>query len=298
MKAIPFMQEHLPQLQSIDMLLWLSLQYNGDVDPVNAFVVMDDTDTPIGAGYVAYDASWYAAPFIQVPRRLLYTVQTRAEHPLAPQARVLLTQALIDRAQVLAGAHPEWSVRLTAYCMDDDPADAQFFLEQGFAMVRPIPVLRYDLTGPLPEVALPDEVRIVQRAIDEDFVQAYHAADSLASDGQPGSVAELWFRSGAEGFTCYAAMAGEEVIGSISIWPITQERGATENIFVTPAFRRKGVARAMIAHGLAELAQRGHTYATLSVLGDNLRAIRLYLSCGYTLWCHLVEMQYIIPAQT
>lgn len=57
-----------------------------------------------------------------------------------------------------------------------------------------------------------------------------------------------------------------------------KEKSATENIFVLPEWRRKGIAKAVITEALKFLKNKGKSEATLSVFGDNGRAISLYKS--------------------
>ena len=82
------------------------------------------------------------------------------------------------------------------------------------------------------------------------------------------------------------------MVGAISVWNITEQRAATENIFVIPSFRRKNIARELIATAFDELKRRDKDIATLSMSGTNLSAMKLYLSCGYLLYYNLIEMVY------
>ncbi len=52
-------------------------------------------------------------------------------------------------------------------------------------------------------------------------------------------------------------------------------------IAVTPDARRRGIARALLAEALAELAARGAAACHLEVREDNLPAIALYESAGF-----------------
>lgn len=53
-----------------------------------------------------------------------------------------------------------------------------------------------------------------------------------------------------------------------------------EDLFVRPAFRRRGLARALLATLAAECLQRGYTRLTWAVLNWNANAIALYDGVG------------------
>lgn len=77
-------------------------------------------------------------------------------------------------------------------------------------------------------------------------------------------------------------------------WMITKERSATEDIFVLPEWRSKGVAKYVITEVLKYLKSQGKSISTLSVLGDNKPAISLYNSLGYRMFGVMIEFGYDI----
>jgi GNAT superfamily N-acetyltransferase len=85
------------------------------------------------------------------------------------------------------------------------------------------------------------------------------------------------------------AWAGDEVVGGVHNFIDEEENaqlnrawGHTEEIFVRQPWRRRGIARALIAGSLNVLKDRGIEYATLDVDADNPSgALRLYESVGY-----------------
>lgn len=85
------------------------------------------------------------------------------------------------------------------------------------------------------------------------------------------------------------AWEGDEVVGMVLNFIDTKEnlafgrkRGYTENIAVRRPWRRRGIARALIATSLRMLKERGMEEAALGVDTQNLSgALRLYESLGY-----------------
>lgn len=138
---------------------------------------------------------------------------------------------------------------------------------------------------------IPDNVHIEQYSFTEDNLKNYIQADFEAS-ALPESEADIKFKGGDPNFKCFVATCNSKVVGGISVWNITDKRAATENIFVIPQFRRNNIARELIATAFDELKKRGMEIATLSMSGTNLRAMKLYLSCGYSLYYNLIEVVY------
>lgn len=83
-----------------------------------------------------------------------------------------------------------------------------------------------------------------------------------------------------------------KVVSSVTVWGIGDGRSATENIFTIPDYRHKNIARETIAASLRYLKELGETQATLSVVGENIPALSLYLGVGYHLFYNLFEMHY------
>lgn len=112
--------------------------------------------------------------------------------------------------------------------------------------------------------------------------EQYLAAEARGDDhGVSWSLNHLqWTKSGGE-WDAFTVFHENEIIGSVMTWGLGEERSATENIFVVPEWRRKGIAIAFITEALKFLKDKGKKQATLGVFGDNGKAIALYKSLGY-----------------
>lgn len=58
--------------------------------------------------------------------------------------------------------------------------------------------------------------------------------------------------------------------------------GLLRNLAVAPPYRRKGCARALIAHAEATVAGWGFRWVALQTESTNAHALRLYRRCGYS----------------
>ena len=79
---------------------------------------------------------------------------------------------------------------------------------------------------------------------------------------------------------CTAIRARGGVVGYLCFWEIGREIHIT-NLAVHPGWRRRGVARRLLAAALAEGVARGVTLAFLEVRPSNTHALTLYESLGF-----------------
>ena len=297
----PFTPSDLTELESFDFFSSLQLRHHGGLKPGNAYSAWDD-DNLLGTGF-------FVLPTLGNPKGLRKAELTLSVRPdlspeLADEARSRLLDAVLVRYRTVRAAHPETNLILRICTETSDLAGMAFHLGNGASLENLIPVLAYDLTKPddaRPPMAFPGGsrpltsllagIRIEPLPLTDEGFTAYLRADLEASD-VPDSEAEMRFRSGNPSFRCFVALHGEEVVGSASVWDMGEERGATENIFVVPAFRKKGLATALITAAWNELRSRGKKVATLSVAGTNLPALALYQRLGYKLVFNLVEIVY------
>lgn len=79
----------------------------------------------------------------------------------------------------------------------------------------------------------------------------------------------------------FVARIDGATVAYCSFWRIFDEVHVN-NFAVHPAWRRRGVGRALLAHVLAEAAAMGAPHATLEVRASNAAAIALYEAGGFT----------------
>jgi ribosomal-protein-alanine N-acetyltransferase len=79
---------------------------------------------------------------------------------------------------------------------------------------------------------------------------------------------------------CTAMRGLRGVVGYLCFWEVGHEIHVT-NLAVHPAWRRRGVARRLLAAALAEGVVRGVTLAFLEVRPSNTHALALYESLGF-----------------
>jgi ribosomal protein S18 acetylase RimI-like enzyme len=277
----------LNAIEKINSFCAISIRYHGDIKEENVFCVVDDKDELTGVGYLKFNEK------IQRKDKLIIEFSTSLHESHRGDMKIdgILMDGLINRFYEIKQAIPEKKLYLRVCCEADEINDMQFFMQKGFGLNSVIPVLKYDLSQNTKHYDIPEDVKIIEYSFNDESIKKYIEADIL-SGGSPESEASIRFCTGDPSFKCFAAICNSEVVGAISIWNITDKRAATENIFVVPTHRRKNIARELIATAFDELKSRGMEIATLSMSGTNLSAMKLYLSCGYSLYYNIIEMLY------
>lgn len=277
--------EDAERIEQINPFAALKITYDKGVSRENV-VCATDRGNLAGVGFLTLHQTQKADEL-----RVSYDMFMDERYQEDREIRILLTEGMLARFREIQREKSGVRVYLNDYVESDESGDIQFRLERGFLLNAVMPVLRYDLEQEVKHYRIPDDVVIEKIRFDRDTMKAYLYADQLVGE-EMNAETDLWFHTGDPTFVCYAAKCRGQIVGSVSVWNISEERGATENIFVIPDYRRKNIARELIAAAFTELKERGLKVATLSVAGRNRPAIQLYLSCGYSLYYNLLEMRY------
>ena len=252
-------------------------------------VVIAEIDGAI-AGYGR--AAWHEEP----PDRRVYEVLTLIDPARSgPDVFLAVVGALETRLRLIAATHPPGPKVFETSGGDLAPERGALLTGHGYEPVRWF----YSMVRPhlddLPDAPLPDglDIREVQpehlRPIYDAAVEAFRDgwgfrepdADDFQRflDDPETAGASLW----------RIAWDGDEVAGQVRSYINAAEneayglrRGYTEHISVRRPWRRRGLARALIAASFPLLRARGMTEAALGVDTQNPSgALHLYESCGF-----------------
>jgi len=271
----PYKESDLSKLEQLDMFSVLQIKHHKGVKTENVLCAFEN-ENMIGAGILI---------LFQDNRAEFYTY---ADNNVT--VKTMLADCLIGRFFELQKENHQ-SMVLRACHFSDELEEIQFLLSKGFKTDNTIMWLKYDLSGEIAHYAIPDEVEIKPYEFNGESMTEYLKAAEAAELLPQKDSADSWFRTGAPGFSCFAAFHNDKVIGSATILDISQACGATEFIFVLPSYRRKNIARELIATALTELKKRGKKEASLTVFGTNLPAVNLYLSMGYRVAGSMIELK-------
>lgn len=288
----PLEKRDLAAVALLDGPLFAALQHHGDYALENTAALWQEKAL-LGVGCLKRHGSWHVPRERGLLRKITLSLHTPTDlsEDEEERRRSLLVNALRRRFSEIAADQPAGQATLQAYVDAEDGPVLQLLVEKGFFFSAVLPVMGRELDSPLPEAALPEGLRIVELPLDETGLARYLAADARAyREGIPTSPEEVRALPRRKDFHCFVALAGDEVVGSVSTWGAEDGRGETERVFVTPEWQRRGVAKALLCHALRGLREAGYRLATLTVRGTNQGAMALYTSLGYTLRFLLVEM--------
>lgn len=200
-------------------------------------------------------------------------------------------QRMRATAAALADRPP---TRATTFTWSDDEAGARLLAERGWAEdARSFEMVRPSLDA-IPELPLPagfelrplghgDGPRLWEALVDA-FRDHRNKPEATTEDrerflGNDDQDPDLWV----------IAFDGDEIAGGVvnlvdaaENARLGRELGYVEAVFTRPAWRRRGLARSLVAHSLALLRDRGMTCASLLVDGANPnQAMTLYEDLGF-----------------
>jgi ribosomal protein S18 acetylase RimI-like enzyme len=272
-------------------VLKLTYLFNKDLRNENIFCAEWEGNI-IGVGHLEPDGSWDSfqeesnLPF----KKLRFNITLDQHYQDHSEVKYDLFNALLKRAKEIQVENSINTIKLINYIDANTHKEAQFLIENGFCMQEHQFFMMRNLSEPIPEIPqiAGINIRNWKMATEEEILQYLEAESSVF--GHCWSSNRLkWYRGGPE-WNTFTAFAGENVAASIMTWGINGERSATENVFVKPEWRGKGVSKAIILRALHHLKTIGKKQATLTVRGDNLPAIKLYTSLGYKVEGHVLEM--------
>ncbi len=252
---------------------------NRGLDTGLLLVAADDaTAEPLGFAYV---------------HGLSGTGRPELDLAVAPSARRRgVGRALVDRVgETLTG------IPLTAWSHGDHPGAATLADRTGFRPVRALWLMRRPADVPVPDGAGAETSRFRLRAFrpgTDDAAFLALNAEAFADHPEQGGLdqhglserqAQEWFD--AAGFLVADLPGGEGMAGFhwTKIPPAAAGKAATGEVYVigvAPAAQGTGLGRQLLAAGLEHLHGRGVGEVVLYVEADNVPAVRLYRSMGFT----------------
>lgn len=282
------------KIGSFDKIAELAYRYKGDFKAANIFCAVNPENEILGVADLEPHISWTPidkdcqdSDYIY---RLCVNIRMNPAYPENKELCSCLMNALLTRAEEIKKDYPEKKIRIIKYISTDRNEEMDFFISKGFVAYRISLVMKRDLTEEIIPYPCSSDFRIVNWKLEtEEELKCYVETDAKCSNGAAWNIDTVsWMRYGPEWAT-FAAFSGNEFLGGVMTFFITDEESATENIFVLPEWRRKGVAKAFITEALQYLQKNGKTMATLCVDGDNKPAINLYKSLGYRMYFVNIE---------
>ncbi|WP_105614566.1 GNAT family N-acetyltransferase [Vallitalea okinawensis] len=285
------------QIGTFDNLLELSYKYNPDFLPSNIFCAVDSDEEILGVGHIEPHETWHliekenvSSDFIY---RLLLRISLNPKYANSESIKGNILKQLIIRAKEIRQQYPDKKIRLFTWIDSTELDEMDFYLAHGFATYSNSLVMKYDLTMDIPDVPQPDGITVKENnMVTEEELQRYYNAASIAFSGVVWSLNYIrWMKCGPE-WKNFSAFYGDQLVGNTMTWMIEPDHSTSEDIFVLPEWRNRGIAKYVITEALKYLKKQGKALATLSVYGDNVTAISLYNSLGYRMHYMMIECGY------
>ena len=207
--------------------------------------------------------------------------------------RDMLFEKMTARAVEISNNAPVKNTRICCCYSPKETGIIDFFLSKGFMLTDGIYNLARDLGKPVTVTTIPEGLEIIEWRMETEKERAkYIESYNTVFPEKPWSVEGLEYFMRSDmwvGGTAITAFSGNDIAGSIMLyWAPGQTEGerrlaCTENIFVMPQWRRKGLGSCLIGRGLSYLARHGAKTALLEVRVNNIKALDIYKRMGYTI---------------
>ena len=162
--------------------------------------------------------------------------------------------------------------------------EIEYFVSKGLERFDALLQMRRDLSEPVQEFELPPGItKRCWRMEGKGEKERYLEVEKRVWPQSPRTVEELtyYFGSWKGGAAITAFDESGRIVGSVMAYWYGGLHGVTEDVFVAPDWRRKGIAKRLIMEGMKYLWENGIRTAGLEVRESNQPAVRLYQSLGY-----------------
>jgi GNAT superfamily N-acetyltransferase len=200
----------------------------------------------------------------------------------------LLLEKVMARASLIAASFPAFRpTRLASDLMASQQAEITFLERHGFTHYDGMYVMQRQTSDPAPDLPFPTELTMRLWKIEtEAEQQKYLRAFNQAFPGNPKSLDSLKFLLDSPMWQSGTAVAAfdpqDELVASILVYPDeSRSHGITDDVFVLPAWRGRGIAKALIARGLLYLREQKIAQVILEVMQRNQPAVSVYQTSGY-----------------
>lgn len=190
---------------------------------------------------------------------------------------------LLERAHVLKSTlPPEYETILcTGNYAAEESCHAYFADHLGYLPDSSLYTLHRNLLEPIHAAELAEGLEFADEPLDTPEQRAaYLELEAEIWPDNPLGMERLLEYQEHPLWTSMAVRDGGQVAGSLMVWQDDQ-KGIIEDVFVQNAWRRRGIAKALLSRALLYLKQHGLEQAELVVLTDNDSALALYKSAGF-----------------
>lgn len=239
--------------------------------PENTFYVADSANMTVADGFLI--PTYHPYLFPDRPINLFMSIRSKGP------GRDMLMGALLARAQQLREQTPQWPARLFAQVSPQDTPMMAFYMESGFDANDALDVVALGVPNARPAAPMGYDMGYVPMSDPAEMQAFLMRMNTYRLDAW--STAMLQRYMSFPHFMALYMSRGPEVVGEIAF---TGDGQAAKliGLYVTPNYRRLGLAKSLIAAGMKILAEKGVNHVEADVIRRNEQQRLLAASCGAT----------------
>ena len=239
--------------------------------PENTFLVADSANMTVADGFLIETYHPYLFP--ERPINLYLSIRSKGP------GKDMLLGALLGRAQQLRAQTPQLPARVFAQVSPQDTAMMAFYLESGFDATDALDVISLGVPNARPSAPMGYDMGFVPLNTPQEIQAFLMRMNAYRLDAWQPALLQRYM-SLPHFFALYLCR-GQDVVGEIAF---TGEGQAAKliGLYVSPNYRRLGMAKCLISAGMKTLSERGVNHVECDVIRRNEMQRLLARSCSAT----------------
>lgn len=241
------------------------------IAPENVFYVADSSGQPKGEAWIL--PSYHPNLFPERPLNIYMNINA------ADGWRDMLMGAILGRAQQIKDSNPDKKARLFSQVKPSEGALMNFYLENGFDQSDMLDVVRLGM--PDMRAVAPMGYQITDTPINNS--SEFHGLLGRINTYRLNAWSPQYMQNlmSFPHFFSISLIQGATIVGE-AIFTGKDQSAKLMSIYIAPPYRRKGLAKCLIAYGMNRLYQNGVTAIDGDVIRRNSLQTRLAAACNAT----------------
>ncbi len=246
-------------------------------------VAYDSVDNVLGKGFIYISL---ASEIYEKDRYNIFIDMDINQNDNNEHIKDFILRHLIQRANQIRERYKDFDVRVYHCCFSHDTEAIQYYKKQkGFKHDEGMYIIRHDLDIiPQCDVRLQDTTIVEDRLSNEEEITAFIEEHRIIFRAFPYTVQKIIKLKEEHDFKSITIMHENKIIANILLY-VTKESdksiGWVEDMFVSKAWRNKGIGSFILVEGLKYFKSKGVDESRLEVWSANKRAMNLYHKIGY-----------------
>ncbi|WCT58032.1 GNAT family N-acetyltransferase [Paenibacillus kyungheensis] len=283
LESLKYIENRVRESES-DFPSWANWAYlnNPELKKSNMFVALIDNEFK-GYGHLLPRPAFDDDP-PKVAHTLYFDFNVLPDIPESRMVLKALYTALHKRGQELLAELPSRQAEWCIQHYGSVKRQLDFVQSLGFKKIESYMLLERSFEQSVSYNALPEELSLFQWEMDTQQDQnTFLELEKLCFPEETPTLDKLSALKGLPAWRTYAAAESDgTVVGLIMVhMDLNRKKGYIDDLFTVPAYRSRGVARALLGAGIQYLSDLGSIAVQLHVSDSNLSAFRLYRQIGF-----------------